>query len=600
MNLSLVERVAARHRLAVFIPDAFFKGYEAEFKKLMTEPLGKVLDEVPFQIYDRVIPLLGKFIRELTDLAPNAHETLKRRFDKQEEKLSALATSYKDVGKAVRAPYPLATTFDRIVQHIELRVDEKLAKDFPTLGKALKYKVAVERAKVEALASRALKAASPEVKAAIDDDDLWGGPRLELKYGFLKQHVDKSVARLLKKEKVDTPWNEFFAFVGEVLAVNYAADKQRLSEFDLYGMKVVVNDASIGKYEQEGYVKYLDEAYHRLKKKKLGRAWYGTVYVECEGCGGVNYNTGGGTGGLYSIGKDVVKIFSRPSKFIVELMVHELGHRYWFKSMTSTQREKFRDLVKVRTRPKPKLQDYAPDYLDTTKTIAAAEARVQDVLEEPRDVLAKFEKSRKPRMLAVDDFEPLLSEAAMHFNTDIFTAVQTRGTPDVSPAARAAWQELLKAVGDAFKHLFDVRAVEKKLNAYPDGPNDWNAIFKKERSYWVAEATDLLNVAEAAARAYVSECVLGYNEKQKTFADDAVKQWQQEQDAVEKPVLPVSDYGESNADEAFAEVFAYYVLDRKMNADQEASFKAVLLDRDRMASKVAERWLSADSVRAVA
>jgi hypothetical protein len=588
--LSLVGRVAARHILAAFIPDKFFKGYEAEFKKLMVEPLGKVLEQVPVLIYDRVIPLLNKFMRELTDLAPNAHGTLKTRFDKQEQKLSELATSYRDVARAVRAPYPLATTFDRIVQHIELRVDEKLEKDFTTLGKALKHKVTVDRAKVEALASRALKAASPEVKSAIDDDNLWGGPRLELKYDFLRQHVDGSVARLVKKEKVETPWGEFFAFIAEVLAANFTAEEQRLSEFDVNGMKVVINDASIAKYEQEDYVKYLDAAYQRLKRKRLGKAWYGTVYIECEQCGGVNKNTGGGVGGHFNIGKDHVKIFVRPSPFIVELMAHELGHRYWYKSMTSTQRAKFEDLVKVRTRPKPRLENYAPDYLDMNKTIEDARKKVEAVVNEPRDVLAEFEKSRKPRMLAVDHFEQLLSDAAMHFNTDIFTAVQTKGTPDVSPAAKAAWQDLLKTVGDAFKHLFNVRVIEKKLNAYPDGPNDWNLIFKKERSYWVAEAADLLNVAEATARLYVSECVLGYNDKQKTFADDAIRQWQVEQDSITKPVLPVSDYGTSNIDEAFAEVFMFYVMDQKMNADQEASFKAVLLDKDRMASKVAERW----------
>ncbi len=589
--LSLIERVVTRHVLAAFIPDKLFRGYEADLKRLMAEPLGKVLEEVPVRIYDRVIPLFDKFIRELADLAPDAHETLKRRFDKQEQKLSALAMSYRDVGKAVRAPYPLTTTFDRIVQHIELRVDEKLEKDFTTLGKALKHKVTVDRAKVEALASRALKAASPEVKAAIDDDNLWGGPRLELKYSFLRQHVDGSVARLVKKEKVETAWGEFFAFIAEVLAANFTADEQRLSEFDVNGMKVVINDASIGKYEQEEYVKYLDVAYHRLKKKKLGKAWYGTVYIDCEQCGGVNRNTGGGVGGHFNIGKDHVKIFVRPSAFIVELMAHELGHRYWYKSMSSTQRERFKDLVKVRTRPKPKLENYAPDYLDMNKAIEDARKKIEVVINEPRGVLAEFEKSRKPRMAAVDHFEQLLSEAAMHFNTEIFTAVQTKGTPDVSPAAKAAWQDLLRTVGDAFKHLFNVRVIEKKLNAYPDGPNDWNVIFKKERSYWVAEATDLLNVVEATARLYVSECVLGYNDKQKTFADDAVQQWQAEQDAVVKPVLPVSDYGSSNVDEAFAEVFAYYVMDMKMDADQEASFKAVLLDKDRLASKVAERWL---------
>lgn len=41
-------------------------------------------------------------------------------------------------------------------------------------------------------------------------------------------------------------------------------------------------------------------------------------------------------------------------------------------------------------------------------------------------------------------------------------------------------------------------------------------------------------------------------------------------------VLPVSDYGKSNAVEAFAEAFAWYVTGRDMDRDQIESFKAVL------------------------
>ena len=43
-----------------------------------------------------------------------------------------------------------------------------------------------------------------------------------------------------------------------------------------------------------------------------------------------------------------------------------------------------------------------------------------------------------------------------------------------------------------------------------------------------------------------------------------------------RKVLPVSDYGKTNISEAFAEVFAHYVLERSMTRDQVDSFKAVL------------------------
>lgn len=591
MRPRLVKRVAARHVLAAFIPDKFFKGYEAEFKKLLALPVAdRVLQEVPYLIHDRVKPLFKRFVAELSDLIPIARQSLEDRLSTRFDLLSGLAESYGKARRAIESPYPLTTTLDRVLNHIEIQITRKLEKDIPTLGKALKTELSIDPEKLKALANRALKQATLEEKLAIDADDDWSNSTLTTKYGFYRDHVDGAVGRLVKKIKLDAHLTGWFERIRDMLAANYVADSQRLTEFEIHGMKVVIRDDSLGKYDQEQYVKYLDAAYQRLTKRKLGRAWYGTVYIECQQCGGVNMNTGGGVGGHFNIGRDHVKIFSRPSPFIVELMAHELGHRYWFKSMTSTQRMKFEDLVKVRTRPKPKLENYAPDYLDMNKSIEDARKKVEAVVNEPRRVLTDFEKTRKPRMAAIDSFEGLLSEAAMHFNSDIFVAVQTKGGPDVSPGARKAWQNMLTTVAEAFRHLFNVRVIEKKLNAYPDGPNDWNAIFKKERSYWVAEAMDLLNVAEATAMVYVSECVLGYNETQKTFAEKAIEQWQAEQDAIVKPVLPVSDYGASNIDEAFAEAFMHYVMEFGMDADQEASFRAVLLDKDRLAARVAGRW----------
>lgn len=122
-------------------------------------------------------------------------------------------------------------------------------------------------------------------------------------------------------------------------------DKTIYKEFDLYGMKVIVNDSNLTAENVGLYIKLLDQTYARLKAKGLQFLWYGTVYIECKECGGVNpYGANLGVGGHFNISKDHVKIFSRPSQYIVELMAHELAHRYWFKKMTSAQRLHFADL----------------------------------------------------------------------------------------------------------------------------------------------------------------------------------------------------------------------------------------------------------------
>lgn len=48
------------------------------------------------------------------------------------------------------------------------------------------------------------------------------------------------------------------------------------------------------------------------------------------------------------------------------------------------------------------------------------------------------------------------------------------------------------------------------------------------------------------------------------------------EDGVEKPVTPVSDYGKSTIEEAFAEVFEHFVNGKDMNRDQLESFRSVL------------------------
>lgn len=581
------ERVAARHRLAAFVPDKLFKSYETELKRTFASPLKNVLEDVPMLIRDQVIPLHEKFVRELSDSVPQARETLEYRLGLRKALLEKVRDGYVNVRRALAAPYPQTTTLERVLAHIEWSAEEKLAKDFPTLGRAFKSEILIDAAKVKALASRALKQATPEERAAIDADENWSTSNLERKYGFFKDHVDVAARRLVKKQRIEVNWTGWFAFIREVLAAAYAT-KPRFSEFELNGMKVIIDDNTVTAEQQEQYVKYLDVSYRLLKKKKLGRAWYGSVYISCEQCGGVNHNTGGGVGGHYHIEKDHVRIFSRPSAFIVELMAHELGHRYWYKSLSSTQREQFKDLVKVRTRPKPKMDGYEPDILGP-EVAREAMINVDAASDSVRAVVREFDKSRL-RWFAkvIDKYEDPFSRAAMAFRDAIYTAVQTRAT--ISSKAKAAWDDLDKAVTEAWKHLFNSRELSARVTKHPDG-SDWNVVFKTEKAHWIAELADLLHVVRSTAEKYVTSCIEDHNARQRTLAEDVVREWQAEQDAIVKPVLPVSDYGGSNIDEAFAEVFAWYVLDRKLNADQEASFKAVLLRQDRTALKVASLWL---------
>jgi hypothetical protein len=119
-------------------------------------------------------------------------------------------------------------------------------------------------------------------------------------------------------------------------------EREAYKEFDLYGLKVVIQDSKLKAGDIEAYIRYLDETYTRMKAKGFGDMWYGKVFIQCEECGGVNSNGAEyGVGGHYFISKDFIRIYNRPVPGIVRLLAHELGHRYWFKHMNQGQRLRF-------------------------------------------------------------------------------------------------------------------------------------------------------------------------------------------------------------------------------------------------------------------
>jgi len=131
-------------------------------------------------------------------------------------------------------------------------------------------------------------------------------------------------------------------------------------EFSIGRMKVVFEDLpkqQLSKLPEEAveqirspmyakqYVKPMATAKTLLDKKKLGFLWYGVTRIQCKTCGGKNpLDTPAkvwGVGGEYDISKDQVTVYVDPKAFITELMLHELGHRYYYKFMSKADRAEF-------------------------------------------------------------------------------------------------------------------------------------------------------------------------------------------------------------------------------------------------------------------
>jgi hypothetical protein len=99
--------------------------------------------------------------------------------------------------------------------------------------------------------------------------------------------------------------------------------------------------------KRELFIRQLDQARKFLRRHKLEKQlWYGPIFiVASETSGGFGEES---TGATYVRAKDVVRILADPDDPELEThntaanVVHELGHRYWFKFLSPEDRHNFR------------------------------------------------------------------------------------------------------------------------------------------------------------------------------------------------------------------------------------------------------------------
>jgi hypothetical protein len=303
-------------------------------------------------------------------------------------------------------------------------------------------------------------------------------------------------------------------------------------EFDFHGMKVVLDDATMTAVHYSRYLKYLDEAYQKLRAKGFSKVWYGTVFIKCESCGGVNPNGKSfGVGGDYPIGPDVVNIYSRPDSSIPSLLIHELGHRYWYKGMSNTQRERFKSMIKMHKRP-----TRARRGIDPFVQVDLDAAWLNDL----RDMLSQIAKNPDTAPDHASSFKGwagLIRETLSNFT------YTTNIPPKLEPDRRLVMRES--------DRLLDFLTDSATIEAHPAE----------------AAAAGLVRVDALAdaARQYVHRLDTGWDDaREDEYLSDTYH------------VAPVSTYGQSNPDEAFAEAFSYFILERGMTQDQIESFRSVL------------------------
>jgi hypothetical protein len=595
-------RVAARFQrevVAAFISDKWFKAKRADLVAALKTPIEGHRSEMwAYLLDDKVGGFLTKFEEDFKGMVTfePALESVQRRVKEAQDKLKVITEALDSVGM-----YGRDFDFNIPEQYLKWQaaseIHEKIADTTKVLGGFLTWGWVIDEAAIERLVQRTLKRAIPEQIEALANNDI--DRYFRTAYAFLADIGFKGDAlKTVKRTRIDKfdplKWLDWMY---EVLKANYTdqavADQGAYRNFDMYGMKIVIDDSTVGSDDIKKYVKYIDEAHTRMKAKGFEKAWYGTFFVKCEECGGVNQNTGGGTGGHYHIGPDTVSCYVRPSKFIVELIVHELGHRYWFKQMTSTQRAKFDSLVKVRPTPRRPSESDIQAYPISEDKPKGAHTKVDELETSFNQVLDSFRKSKLRWFSKIIDafYEPIAKEA-WAFKNGIIDAVHSAGADStINPEVKKEFSALLGLVQEVHTACLNMEDDLKRImNTYPDG-TDFNKEFRVERSRWIEQLSAKITRTVKVAHNYITIAVAAYNEAELSKAKTLVENWDRRFREDTRPVAPVSDYGGSNMDEAFAEAFTHYVLEMDMDRDQIESFRSVFSSFDPLAALVAQRYL---------
>jgi hypothetical protein len=368
------DRLIARYKLAGFIPDKFWKTQRDGLKSILLSPLDEPYDVVR-AVEDKLIPFFGLFKDALERYGLNRHalSTVEMRVDVLLNVLKRVGDSYGAFERVLNStPYPSTGPTDEVVQHIAIQLKEHFTEQLPILGKALRVTWTVPSGSMQTLAERLVKKATPaEIQAleASRNQD-FSNAVLTVKYGFFNRiNLDGLAKKLVKKEKIDRDYLKWFDFLREVLLANYTQEglAKGFDEFSIGNLKAVILDPNVSLHEASGYAKRLIEARALLKQKGFEKLWYGVLFVTSREYRQLDpaslaaykdygYDTLESQAGTYHSGENIVKITAPPNGDLTRVIIHEMGHRYWYKFMTPGQRARFNDLVQ--TNSSKQVRDY--------------------------------------------------------------------------------------------------------------------------------------------------------------------------------------------------------------------------------------------------
>lgn len=199
---------------------------------------------------------------------------------------------------------------------------------------------------------------------------------------FKKAKVrEKLIRNYLSRGAIEDPLkaiDNLFTEIGKskYFTPEFYADRGIVRERTLGKAKIVILDPDQSPETDSHIIRNFQKAHALLQKKGLGSVWYGPMLVmnttgasltaeEKSLAKAMGYDVGNFSG-QYNTSNDRVEFFNEPGEALVFNIAHELGHRYWFRFMDSSQRAWFNANVATTT-----LQTSAADpslvrdYLDS-------------------------------------------------------------------------------------------------------------------------------------------------------------------------------------------------------------------------------------------
>jgi hypothetical protein len=314
-------------------------------------------------------------------------------------------------------------------------------------------------------------------------------------------------------------------------------------EATIHGMKFITLEPLF----IDEFLPFIEKAKALLDQKNMSKVWEGVCFISShfmhQGDNG-EVERHKEWGGAYTIPTGQISIYSeKADEQFVNNLIHELGHRLWFKGLTQKQREKFEDLIQTSPR----------------------DAEFKMFYEKPEMIL------KHPTFpYDIDLRKQLRALIKSKYNGDITLAIED---------GKKYLDLLIKGINnflnsfDNKKHLDNLRQkinqiieqtsfIPLLVQLHPkirDSLNYFNEIIKSN----IKPEKKIQPLKNSIQTFYLLVNEILVPEKILEIVNI-------------KPVDPVSGYGHTNIREAFAEMFLHYITNRNVTRDQSESFKEVL------------------------